>query len=149
MLTAELSGRDVFESRSPSDRARVSEVCDQMSELVGSLEHRELPRLANHLQLRVAQGGGEPCGSSRILWSSEQARLPSEHNANIDSQLLDPVLLDFSDRRQAQKARFSGELFPAVVPADPAGTRFLDYFQQDKTTAARKGIVALDLKDLS
>jgi len=75
--------------------------------------------------------------------------LPSEHNANIDSQLLDPVLLDFSDRRQAQKARFSGELFPAVVPADPAGTRFLDYFQQDKTTAARKGIVALDLKDLS
>jgi hypothetical protein len=68
--------------------------------------------------------------------------------ANVDSQLLDPVLLDFSDRRRAQKARFGGELFPAEVPADRAGTRFLDYFQQDKTTGARKGIVALNLKDL-
>jgi hypothetical protein len=67
----------------------------------------------------------------------------------VDSRLLDPVLLDFSDRRRAQKARFSGELFPAEVPAEPTGTRFLDYFQQDKTTGARKGIVALELKDLA
>lgn len=68
--------------------------------------------------------------------------------ANVDSRLLDPVLLDFSDRRRAQKATFGGELFPAEVPADPAGTRFLGYFQQDKTTGASKGIVALELKDL-
>lgn len=46
------------------------------------------------------------------------------------------------------KGQRRGLLFPAEVPADPAGTRFLDYFQQDKTTGARKGIVALDLKDL-
>jgi uncharacterized protein DUF6932 len=63
-----------------------------------------------------------------------------------DAQLLDPVLLDFSDQRRAQKARFGGELFPAEVPADLAGTRFLDYFQQDKATGASKGIVALDLR---
>jgi hypothetical protein len=68
--------------------------------------------------------------------------------SNVDPALLDPTLLDFSDRRRAQKAKFGGELFPAEVPADPAGTRFLDYFQQDKTTGARKGILALDLKDL-
>jgi hypothetical protein len=68
--------------------------------------------------------------------------------ANVDPRLLDPTLLDFSERRRAQKTKFGGELFPAEVPADPAGTRFLDYFQQDKTTGARKGIVALDLKDL-
>jgi hypothetical protein len=68
--------------------------------------------------------------------------------ANVDPALLDPALLDFSDRRGAQKAKFGGELFPAEVPADPAGTRFLDYFQQDKTTGAPKGIIALDLKDL-
>jgi hypothetical protein len=67
--------------------------------------------------------------------------------ANVDSRLLDPVLLDFSDRRRAQKAKFGGELFPAELPADPAGTRFLDYFQQDKITGASKGIVALELKD--
>jgi hypothetical protein len=68
--------------------------------------------------------------------------------SNVEPALLDPTLLDFSDRRRAQKAKFGGELFPAEVPADPAGTRFLDYFQQDKTTGARNGIVALDLKDL-
>jgi hypothetical protein len=68
--------------------------------------------------------------------------------SGVDSQLLDPVLLDFSDRRRAQKARFGGELFPAEVRADPAGSRFLDYFQHDKTTGAPKGIVALDLNDL-
>ena len=66
----------------------------------------------------------------------------------VDPRLLDPVVLDFSDRRRAQKAKFGGELFPAEVPADPAGTRFLDCFQQDKTTGARKGIIALDLKGL-
>lgn len=68
--------------------------------------------------------------------------------AHVESRLLDPTLLDFSDRRRAQKAKFGGELFPAEVSAEPAGTRFLDYFQQDETTGARKGIVALDLKDL-
>lgn len=67
----------------------------------------------------------------------------------VDPALLDPVLLDFSTARRAQKAKFGGELFPAEVPADPTGARFLDYFQQDKHTGAPKGIVALDLKDLA
>lgn len=66
----------------------------------------------------------------------------------VDPDLLDPVLLTFADRRAAQKARFGGELFPAESGADPHGTRFLDYFQQDKLTGERKGIVALDLEDL-
>lgn len=57
-------------------------------------------------------------------------------------------LLDFTDRRATQKAKYGGELFPADLSADPAGTRFLDYFQQDKTTGKPKGIVALDLGDL-
>ncbi len=68
--------------------------------------------------------------------------------ANVDPAPLDPALPGFSDRRGAQKAKFGGDLFPAEVPADPAGTRFLDYFQQDRTTGAPKGIIALDLKDL-
>jgi hypothetical protein len=58
------------------------------------------------------------------------------------------VLLDFADARRAQKAKYRGELFPAEAAADPAGTRFLEYFQQDKDTGASKGIVALDMKDL-
>jgi hypothetical protein len=32
--------------------------------------------------------------------------------ANVDSQLLDPVLLDFSDRRRAQKAKFRRRAIP-------------------------------------
>ena len=31
---------------------------------------------------------------------------------DVDLDLLDPVLLDFSDGRRAQKNRFGGELFP-------------------------------------
>lgn len=46
--------------------------------------------------------------------------------ADGDSGLLDCVQLDFSDRRRAQKAKSGGEPFPAELPANPAGTRFLD-----------------------
>ena len=48
----------------------------------------------------------------------------------------------------AQQERFRGELFPAEAAADPHGTRFLDYFQQDKLTGEPKGIVAIDLEEL-
>jgi hypothetical protein len=68
--------------------------------------------------------------------------------AGVDATLLDPILLDFSNARAAQKERFRGELFPAEAAADPHGTRFLDYFQRDKLTGEPKGIVALDLEDL-
>jgi len=65
--------------------------------------------------------------------------------SGVDPDLLDPVLLDFRDRRAAQKARYGGELFPAQVAAEPGGTAFLEYFQRDRQTGAPKGIVALDL----
>ena len=55
-------------------------------------------------------------------------------------------LLTFANKREAQRARFGGELFPAEWGADPHGTRFLDYFQQGKLSGERKGIVALDLE---
>ncbi|HKG01824.1 MAG TPA: hypothetical protein VKB03_01475 [Conexibacter sp.] len=65
--------------------------------------------------------------------------------AGVDPALLDGELLDFSDRRAAQKARYGGELFPAETAAEPAGTTFLDYFQRDRSTGQPKGIVAIDL----
>lgn len=68
--------------------------------------------------------------------------------AGVDPELLDSVLLTFANRRAAQKERFGGELFPADWEADPHGTRFLDYFQEDSVTGERKGIVALDLEEL-
>ena len=68
--------------------------------------------------------------------------------AGVDPDLLDPVLLTFDDARAAQKARLGGELFPVESAADPSGARFLDYFQRDKLTGERKGIIALDLEGL-
>jgi hypothetical protein len=65
--------------------------------------------------------------------------------AGVNPSLLDPVLLDFSARRAAQKAKYGGELFLANSPADPTGTVFLDFFQTDKVTGRPKGIVAIDL----
>jgi hypothetical protein len=52
----------------------------EVSELVGSIDHRERRRLSNHLQLRVGQGGGQPAavfeGEERIvLGPGDQRRL--------------------------------------------------------------------------
>lgn len=68
--------------------------------------------------------------------------------AGVNADLLDPVLLDFRNRRAAQKARFGGELFLAHLPADPMGTSFLDFFQRDRYTEEPKGIIAINLGGL-
>jgi hypothetical protein len=65
---------------------------------------------------------------------------------SVDPGLLDPVLLDFRDRRAAQKAKFGGELFPAQLVAEPGGATFLEFFQLDGLRQERKGIVAIDLE---
>jgi hypothetical protein len=62
---------------------------------------------------------------------------------NVDLDILNSVLLDLSDGRRAQKARFGGELFPNVTEVD-SGLVFADFFQNDRETV-RKGIVVIDL----
>ncbi len=124
---------------------------NELAARYGTTTHRR--RLLDGLRLALESLHGAGCRRAYINGSFVTAKdEPGDFDAcweagGVDSELLDAVLLDFSERRRAQKAKFGGELFPAEVPADPAGTRFLDYFQQDKTTGARKGIVALDLKD--
>jgi len=51
-------------------------------------------------------------------------------------------ILDFSDRRAAQKARFGGEFFPNVVEG-ASGTQFAAFFQTDRDGTS-KGIVVID-----
>ena len=63
----------------------------------------------------------------------------------VDPALLDPVLLTFGDHRAEQKAKYKGEFFPSTTPADVIGTIFIEFFQVDRFTGARKGIVAIDL----
>ncbi len=69
--------------------------------------------------------------------------------AGIDFSALDPVLLDLGPGRVAQKAKFGGELFPASISADPEEHTFLEFFQIDKETGRKKGIIALDLGGLT
>lgn len=64
---------------------------------------------------------------------------------SVNPALLDPVLLTFENNRAAQKAKYHGEMFPSTIPADPAGTIFVEFFQVDRFTGAPKGIVAIDL----
>lgn len=61
---------------------------------------------------------------------------------------LDPVLLTFANRREAQKRKYGGELFPADWAADAAGTNFLRFFRREKQTGQPKGIVAIYLAGL-
>lgn len=65
---------------------------------------------------------------------------------DVDPDALDPVLLDFDNKRARQKARFGGELFPAGWGADSNGTPFVQFFQVDKVTGDAKGIIAINLK---
>jgi hypothetical protein len=64
-------------------------------------------------------------------------------SADVDIDTLDPVLLDFSARRAAQKARFGGELFPNVVDGG-SGLTFAEFFQNERDTG-RKGIVVIQI----
>jgi len=61
----------------------------------------------------------------------------------VDPKLLDPVLLDFTNGRAAQKARYRGEVFPII---GSSGNTFLDFFQLDKHTGNPKGIIMIDLR---
>jgi hypothetical protein len=63
----------------------------------------------------------------------------------VDVATLDPVLLDFSEGRRAQKERYWGELLPADMVAEPAGISVLDFFQRDRVSQS-KGIVKIDLE---
>ena len=97
--------------------------------------------------------GNLPPGIHEANWN-ELEEDPGDFDACWDAvgvapDGLDPVLLDFSAGRKAQRERFGGELFPADTAAEPAGTRFLDYFQRDRETGEPKGIVQLDLEVLA
>lgn len=62
----------------------------------------------------------------------------------VDSDRLDPVLMDSSRRRAVMKAKYGGELFPSNREARP-GVPFAEFFQVDRS-GAPKGIVQIDLQ---
>lgn len=62
----------------------------------------------------------------------------------VDVKKLDPVFLDFSNRRQRQKLKYGGEFFPSSATADGSRT-FVSFFQTDKDTGKDKGIIRIQL----
>ena len=55
---------------------------------------------------------------------------------------LDPVLLDFGQGRKKQREQYGGEFFPASARTDGSRT-FVEFFQTDRHTGERKGIVRI------
>ena len=63
----------------------------------------------------------------------------------VDRQKLDPLFLNFNDRRAAQKSKFFGEFFLSTTKADAQDRNFVEFFQVEKFTNKSKGIVLIDL----
>ena len=77
--------------------------------------------------------------------------LPGDYDAawetsGVDANLLDPVLLDFSNHRAAMKAKYFGDLFPASALA-ATGVLYRDFFKTDRN-GVEKGIVLINLRSL-
>ncbi|MGR9159691.1 DUF6932 family protein [Rhizobium leguminosarum] len=65
--------------------------------------------------------------------------------AGVIDTLLDPVFKDFSDGRARQKARFGGEFFPSSFVEGGSGRAFLDFFQVEKHSGGKKGIIEVSI----
>jgi hypothetical protein len=60
----------------------------------------------------------------------------------VDPALLDPVLLQFDNKREAQKRKYLGEMF--IADGTP-GTTFLEFFQIEKFSGLPKGILRVQI----
>ena len=69
--------------------------------------------------------------------------------SNVDPHQLDPVLLRFEPGRITQKAKYGGELFISTMRSGNPGPVMLEFFQKDKNSGRRRGIVAIDLRRLA
>jgi hypothetical protein len=76
--------------------------------------------------------------------------LPGDFDAcwepdGVDFDNLDPVFEDFDNGRANQKARFGGEFFPSTLIAADIGAAFAEFFQIDRFTGKKKGILSISL----
>ncbi len=109
-------------------------------------------RLTNGLLAACLNLAGAGCGELLLDGSFVTAKeLPGDYDgawepAGVDPILLDPVLLDFKNRRAAMKAKYLGDLFPASFQAAP-GVAYRDFFKTDRN-GVEKGVVLIDLGSL-
>jgi hypothetical protein len=62
----------------------------------------------------------------------------------VDPTRLDPILLRFENKREAQKLKFLGEMFIAEGFGAP-GITFLEFFQRERFSGLPKGILRVRL----
>ena len=65
----------------------------------------------------------------------------------VNPDLLDPTLLNFDNQRALQKAKYKGEFFPTSTSANRSRVTFVDFFQIEKFTGLKKGIILVELFD--
>lgn len=107
--------------------------------------------------LRAAAANLKAAGCKRIFVNGSfvtSKKQPNDFDAlwdveGVDPEKLDPVFLDFSERRAAQKRKYFGEFFPAQMIEAGTGRLFLDFFQIDKETGLSKGIIEINLEKAS
>ena len=120
---------------------------DEVIERFGWTERRrrQLDGLASAIELLADAGCRRVWLNGSFVTAKDE---PGDFDAcwdtdGVDLDALDPVLIDLSDQRSAQKSRFGGELFPNVVEAQ-SGLSFSEFFQNERDTS-RKGIVVINL----
>jgi hypothetical protein len=127
----------------------------EFAQMFGIDPHRR--RLLNGLHELLTKLAAVGCETAYIDGSFVTLKqIPADFDgaweiANVDLQrllLIEPLLFDFSKQRAAQKRKYLGEMFPADSIEGGSGRTFLEFFQQDKQTGARKGVVAIDLRTL-
>ena len=64
--------------------------------------------------------------------------------SGVSQLLLDPVFLDFDNKRAKQKAKYRGEFFPFGMEAEP-GISFVSFFRRERYSGKEKGILMVDL----
>lgn len=125
---------------------------EEIEAAFGSNEHRA--RLLHGLRLALTSLATAGCQAVYLDGSFVTAKeMPNDYDgcwdpANVNPDLLDPILLNFSAGRQAQKIKFGGEFFVASWVETGSGMTFLEFFQIDRHTGNCKGIVALDPRPL-
>ncbi|MGL5032503.1 MAG: DUF6932 family protein [Microcystaceae cyanobacterium] len=76
-------------------------------------------------------------GDFDVCWADETVDLEQ-------LEKIDPVLLDLTKKRAAQKAKYGGEFFPANLTEGGSMKKYLDFLQTHRN-GEPKGIVAVEL----
>ena len=77
---------------------------------------------------------------------------PADYDAcwepdGVNPDLLDPTLLNFDNQRALQKSKYKGEFFPTSTSASRSRVTFVDFFQIEKFTGLKKGIILVEFSD--